>query len=49
MLLRGTSLEAQRAEWGYVESDDSRIPVVVESRWFSREDHAEMARLAATL
>ncbi len=49
MLLRGTSLEAQRRDWGYVESSDSRIPVVVESRWFSREDHAEMGRLAATL
>lgn len=49
MLLRGTALEAERARWGFVESEDDRIPVVVESRWFSREDHAEMARLAASL
>lgn len=49
MLLRGTSLEAERDRWGFVESDKERIPVVVESRWFSRDDHAEMARLAAGL
>ena len=49
MLLRGTGLEAERDRWGFVESCESGIPVVVESHWFSRDDHAAMARLAAGL
>ncbi|MDE2716321.1 MAG: B12-binding domain-containing radical SAM protein, partial [Chloroflexota bacterium] len=49
MLLRGTSLHVQRARWGYVESEVDRIPIVVESHSFSREDHSEMARIAASL
>lgn len=49
MLLRGTRLEAERGVWGYVESGESRIPVVVESHWFSRDEHREMVRLAASL
>lgn len=46
MLLRGTVLHAQRERWGYVESVDNRIPIVVESDSFSRDDHDEMARIA---
>ena len=49
MLLRGTGLHVERSRWGYVESEADRIPVVVESHSFSREDHAEMARIAASL
>jgi radical SAM superfamily enzyme YgiQ (UPF0313 family) len=49
MLLRGTVLHAQRQRWGYVESDDRRIPVVVESSSFTRGDHTEMARIADSL
>ena len=49
MLLRGTALFAERDRWGYVESDAGRIPVVVESHSFSREEHAEMARIAESL
>ena len=48
MLLRGTDLHYQRDRWGYVESDD-RIPIVVESSSFSRDDHAEMERIAEGL
>ena len=48
MLLRGTDLYHQRDRWGYVESGD-RIPVVVESASFSRDDHTEMARIAEGL
>ena len=49
MLLRGTALYYERDRWGYVESDAGRIPVVVESHSFTREDHAEMARIARSL
>ena len=49
MLLRGTGLHDQRSRWGYVESEAERIPIVVESHSFSREDHSEMARIAASL
>lgn len=49
MLLRGTALHSQRDRWGYVESETDRIPIVVESHSFSREDHFEMARIAARL
>ena len=49
MLLRGTKIHAERAKWGYVESVWERIPVVVESRWFSRDDHARMSSIAAGL
>ena len=48
MLLRGTDLYYQRDRWGYVESND-RIPIVVESSSFSRDDHAEMERIAESL
>ncbi len=48
MLLRGTQLEVERDKWGYVESDD-RIPIVVESKTFSRADHAAMTALAEQL
>ena len=49
MLLRGTELYTQRDKWGFVESKESRIPIVVESETFSREDHVEMERIAANL
>lgn len=49
MLLRGTPLHAERERWGFVESDGERIPIVVASSSFSRDDHAEMARIAASL
>ena len=49
MLLRGTGLHGQRSRWGYVESEVDRIPIVVEGHSFSREDHSEMARIAASL
>ena len=48
MLLRGTPLYYQRGRWNYVESDD-RIPVVVESNSFSRDDHDEMRHIAEDL
>ena len=48
MLLRGTDLYYQRGRWGYVESD-GRIPIVIESDSFSRDDHAEMERIAGGL
>ena len=49
MLLRGTPLHAERHRWGFVESVGDRIPVVVESHTFTREEHAEMERIAADL
>ena len=48
VLLRGTQLHRDAGHWGLVE-DDSTIPQVVASNSFSRDDHAEMARLAASL
>ncbi len=48
MLLRGTPMEIERARWGFVESNE-RIPIVVQSRTFSRQDHAEMTALATRL
>ena len=49
MLLRGTLLHSQRERYGFVESGDTRIPIVVESSFFSRSDHYEMARIAHEL
>jgi radical SAM superfamily enzyme YgiQ (UPF0313 family) len=49
MLLRGTPLHAQQAQFGLVESTDTRIPIVVKSHTFSQADHSEMARIAAGL
>lgn len=49
MLLRGTPLHAERDTWRFVESEGDRIPIVVESASFSRHEHAEMARIAASL
>ena len=49
MLLRGTAIHAEREKWGYVESVGERIPVVVESRWFSRSEHSRMADIASGL
>lgn len=49
MLLRGTPLDMERARWGYVESAGERIPIVKASSTFTERDHAEMARIAASL
>ncbi len=49
MLLRNTPLSADRANWGYVEEDFDGIPLVVQSRSFSRADWDQMSALAATL
>ena len=49
MLLRGTAIHAEREKWGYVESVGERIPIVVESRWFSRSEHSRMADIASGL
>ena len=49
MLLRGTPIHEQREKWGYVESVGKRIPIVVESRWFSRSEHSKMADIASGL
>ena len=49
MLLRGTKIHAEREKWGYVESVGGRIPIVVESRWFTQDDHAKMSEIADAL
>lgn len=49
MLLRGTPLHEQRARYGFRESLDQRIPIVVASDSFSETEHAEMARIALEL
>lgn len=49
MLLRGTPLHEQRARYGFRESLDQRIPIVVASDTFSEAEHAEMARIAMAL
>lgn len=49
MLLRGTAIHAEREKWGYVESVGERIPIVAESRWFSRSEHSRMADIASSL
>lgn len=49
MLLRGTPLYEQKQKYGFVESDDQRIPIVVASNTFSELEHTEMARIAQML
>ena len=49
MLLRGTKIYDERKKWGYIESEGRRIPIVVESRWFTQEDHIKMAEIAGAL
>lgn len=49
MLLRGTPLYEQKQQYGFVESDDQRIPIVVASNTFSELEHTEMARIAQKL
>lgn len=48
MLLRGTSVEERKGEWGLVESEGS-MPVVVQSNSFSFDDWVEMARISEAL
>jgi len=49
MLLRGTPLYEQKHLYGFRESDDQRIPIVVASDSFSEAEHAQMARIATML
>lgn len=49
MLLRGTPLYEQKARYEFMESNDTRIPIVVASNSFSEREHAEMARIAQML
>ncbi|QFU00985.1 coproporphyrinogen III oxidase [Halomonas sp. THAF5a] len=49
MLLRGTPLYAQKERYGFKESFDQRIPVVVSSHSFTEADNAEMERIALAL
>ena len=49
MLLRGTPLHEQKHLYGFRESTDQRIPIVVASNDFSEMEYAEMACLAKQL
>ena len=49
MLLRGTPLYEQKQLYGFRESDDQAIPIVVSSNSFSETEYAEMARIAQFL
>jgi radical SAM superfamily enzyme YgiQ (UPF0313 family) len=49
MLLRGTPLYKQKAQYGFMESTDLRIPLVIASNSFSETDYVAMQQLAATL
>lgn len=49
MLLRGTPLYEQKHLYGFRESDDQAIPIVVSSNSFSETEYAEMARIAQSL
>jgi hypothetical protein len=49
MLLRGTPLYKEKAKYGFKESTDLRIPLVIASNSFSEADYAAMQQLAATL
>lgn len=49
MLLRGTPLYEQKQRYGFRESDDQRIPIVIASNSFSEAEHAEMTVIAQML
>lgn len=49
MLLRGTPLYKEKATYGFKESTDLRIPLVIASNTFSETDYAAMQQLAAEL
>jgi coproporphyrinogen III oxidase-like Fe-S oxidoreductase len=49
MLLRGTPLYEQKENYGFKESEDQRIPIVIFSNTFSKADHDEMTRIAREL
>lgn len=49
MLLRGTPLYEQKELYGFVESNDQSIPIVIASNSFSQEEYAEMANIAEML
>lgn len=49
MLLRGTPLYEQKELYGFVESNDQSIPIVIASNSFSQEEYAEMAKIADML
>jgi len=48
MLLRGTPLYEQKDQFGFVESTDQRIPIVVASHSFTEVEYQAMAALAAS-
>lgn len=49
MLLRGTPLYDQKDQYGYVESVDQAIPIVIASNSFTEEEYKEMAKIADSL
>lgn len=49
MLLRGTPLYEQKQLYGFKESDDQAIPIVLSSNSFSETEYAEMATIAQLL
>jgi len=49
MLLRGTPLYNEKDKYGFVESTDLRIPLVMASNSFSTTDYIAMQQLAASL
>lgn len=49
MLLRGTPLYEQKADYGFRERVEQGIPMVVASNSFTEAEHAEMARIAKAL
>ena len=49
MLLRGTPLYEQKHHFGFRESDDLRIPIVIASNSFSEAEYSQMERIAEML
>lgn len=49
MILRGTPLYKEKATYGFKESTDLRIPLVIASNSFSEADYLAMQQLAASL
>lgn len=49
MLLRGTPLNEKKELYGFRESTNQRIPIVVSSNTFTEAEHAEMERIACDL
>ena len=49
MLLRGTPIYSQRETYGFKESKDNAIPIVIASNSFTELDHLKMSELADAL